>query len=68
MDNEIMLSFWGRRMQRHIHSFGKGCWDAVGARSVSSFDIYQYENTICLFKMWIRQASDRSASPKRKAE
>lgn len=65
MDNEIMLSFWGRRMQRHIHSLGRGCWDAVGARGVSSFDIYQHENTNCLLKMWIRQASARSPSPMR---
>lgn len=60
MDNEIMLSFWGRGKQRHTHNSGKGCQDAVGVPSVSFFVIYQYENTNCLFKMWIRLASDRS--------
>ena len=57
MDNEMTPSFWGRGKQRHVHSFGEGCWDAVDAPSISSFAVYQYENRNCSFKMWIGLAS-----------
>lgn len=49
MDNEIMLSFWGRIMQSPICRFGKGFQDAVAAGNiVSSPDIYQEENLVYL--------------------
>ena len=64
MDNEIMLSFWGRIMQSQIRKFGKGYYDVVGAWNIlSSLDIYQEKNLNSLFNMWIRPASETSIQP-----
>lgn len=62
IDNEIMLSFWGRIMQSQICRFGKDFQDAVGAwNTFSSLDIYQEENSTSLFKVWIKLASETAS-------
>lgn len=63
MDNEIMLSFWGRIMQSHRVIDLAGVWgDAVGVWNISSsLHVYQEENLSSWFKLWSRLAEITSS-------